>query len=242
MSVLNRTTGRLAKAAVVGALGAAIALGSTACGAGKISQTTNQLPAVNGAAGNIELAPTVVDGEELRNGQISVRNVQVVYPQADADSTFEGGGPFDIAFIVANDSVDHTVKLLTVEGPEGATVTPTTPTKPTDAPSDWDPYLIAPGASIVGGTPAQHLYRGESVANIEKDLDQTRLKYSITDENSNIRAGLTVPLTFTFEVFDLSGASQGTKSVTVEAPIDASNLNDRVDVVRDPQAHAEGEH
>lgn len=237
MSVLNRTTGRLAKAAVVGALGAAIALGSAACGAGKISQTANQLPAVNGAGGSVALDPTVSDGDELRNGQITVRNAQIVYPADDADKTFADGGPFDISFLVSNDSVTRKVKLTEIVGPEGTSVSPISapksaePKKQGDQSSD--PLVLDPGENLLAGVPANVDTTAAEAADIE------RFTVTLTNAKS-VRAGLTAPLTFKFEVYDLTGKRIGEKSLTIETPVDGGTLSERVDVVRDLQGEEEG--
>ncbi|MCF8589617.1 copper-binding protein [Gordonia liuliyuniae] len=232
MSVLNRTTGRLAKAAVVGALGAAIALGSTACGAGKISQTTNQLPAVNGAGGSVALDPDVLDGDELRNGQITVRNAQIVYPVENTDKTFADGGPFDISFLISNDSVTRKVKFVEIIGPDGSSVSLTDP-KPQTGGTKADPRVLAPGENLLAGVPANVDTSAAQAADIER--------FTVTLTNAKaVRAGLTTPLTFKFDVLDLGGKKIGEKSLTITTPVDAGGLKQRADVIADAEGEGGG--
>ncbi|GAA4664449.1 hypothetical protein GCM10023197_19030 [Gordonia humi] len=224
--MLNRTTGRLAKAVAVGALGAAIAIGTAACGAGKISQSADQQPAINGSTGTITLDPDIVDGDELRNGEIAIRNVQIVYPRSNADQTFTDGGPFDIAFLASNDSVTRKVKLVEIVGPDGSSVSIENPSKSSGTKSD--PRLLGPGENMLAGVPADVNTSAAEAANIER--------FSVTlTQATKVRAGLTAPLTFRFEVYDLAGKDLGLKQVTIETPVDGGTLKDRVDVVRDLQ-------
>ena len=232
MSVLNRTTGRLAKAAVVGALGAAIALGSAACGAGKIAQTTNQLPAVNGSAGTVALDPDMRDGDELRNGKITVQNVQIVYPAENTDKTFADGGPFDVSFLVSNDSVTRKVKFVELIGPEGSSVSLTEPKAEYTGP-ETNPRVLGPGDNLLAGVPANVDTSAAQAADIE------RFTATLTNAKS-VRAGLTAPMTFKFDVLDLTDKKIGEKSLTIQTPVDAGTLKERADVVRDVQGEESG--
>ncbi len=233
MSVLNRTTGRLAKAVAVGALGAAVVFGASACGAGKISQTNNQLPAVNGSAGSVQLSPDA--GTDLANGAIALRNVQIVYPSEKSDQTFKNGGPFDVSFAISNDSNTRKVKLIDVVGPEGSTITITPPSKKADKSSESDPSVIAPNGLLLAGAPANV---NTSVAQAA-DID--RFTVTLTNAGTSVASGVNAPLTFKFEVLDLSGKRVEDKQVTIDTPVDDGTLAHRVDVIRDPQAHIDGE-
>ncbi|QRY61804.1 copper-binding protein [Gordonia sp. PDNC005] len=233
MSVLNRTTGRLAKAAAVGALGAAVVLGASACGAGKISQTNNQLAAVNGAGGSVTLSPDA--GSDLANGTIALRNVQIVYPTDKADKTFKDGGPFDVSFAISNDSNTRSVKLVDVVGPEGSNIVLTPPsTSKKDGDKTADPSTIGPNGVLLAGTPAN------VNTSIAQEADIYRFTATLTNAGSSVASGVTVPLTFKFEVYDLSGKKVEDKQVVIDTPVDNGTLEHRLDVVRDPQAHNEG--
>ncbi|MEJ9077340.1 MULTISPECIES: copper-binding protein [Gordonia] len=233
MSVLNRTTGRLAKAAAVGALGAAVVLGASACGAGKISQTNNQLAAVNGAGGSVTLSPDA--GTDLANGAVALRNVQIVYPTDKADKTFKDGGPFDVSFAISNDSNTRSVKLVDVVGPEGSNIVLTPPsTSKKDGEKTADPSMIGPNGVLLAGTPANV---NTSVA---EEADIYRFTATMTNAGTSVASGVTVPLTFKFEVYDLSGKKVEDKQVVIDTPVDNGTLAHRLDVVRDPQAHSEG--
>ncbi|WP_132992274.1 copper-binding protein [Gordonia zhaorongruii] len=233
MSVLNRTTGRLAKAAAVGAFGVAIALGSTACSAGKISQTTNQLPAVNGGAGTIGLAPSEMNGETISNGQISIRNAQIVYPVKNSDATFDKGGPFDVSFAIANDSPTREIKLVEIIGPQGSNVE-ITPPKSGDSASQTGGSTIAPNGVLIAGVPANVNTSAAQAADIERG--------TVTLSNAKgVRPGLNMPLVFKFEVHDLSGKRIETVQTSVETPVDAGTLPERRDAIADARAK-QGEH
>lgn len=237
MSVLTRTTRRIASAAAIGALGIAIALGTTACGAGKISQTNNQAPAVNGASGNIMLGDVSDDGvaedeAELAGNSIALRNVQVMFPVDKADQVFGEGGPFKINFTIANDSPVYYVKLTGIKAPQGKVEFVTDAGRST---SPGDAGKIGPGGHLTAGVPSN-----VSTEQAEQD-GISRLDVEATGTGSTIAAGLTVPLTFTFEVTGLDGKNPQTKSTTVNTPVDSTAIDERADVVRDRQP-AEGHH
>ncbi|EGD55401.1 hypothetical protein [Gordonia neofelifaecis] len=221
VSVLNRSTRRLASAAAVGALGIAIALGTTACGAGKISQTANQEPAVNGAGGTITLTPSDYNGQEMSNGSIAIRNARVVYPVAKADQVFGDGGPFVIAFSVANDSATRVIKLESVSAKTGnVKMTPPTAT------DGQDPATIRPTQGLIAGP------------TVEGEDSSHRFAVELTNAGDTVAPGLTVPLTFNFSVYDLSGKQIETVSTTIETPVDAGNLDVRSNVGDQAQSEA----
>ncbi|WP_346077306.1 copper-binding protein [Gordonia cholesterolivorans] len=227
VSVLNRSTRRLASAAAVGALGIAIALGTTACGAGKISQTANQEPAVNGASGSITLTPSEYDGQVMSNGSIAIRNAHVLYPVSKADQIFGDGGPFALAFNIANDSPTRVVKLQSVSAKTG-NIKLTPPTSTTGG----DPASIAPGKALLAGQPSG------SDPDLAAGAD-SRWTVELTNAGDTVAAGLTVPITFNFAVYDLGGKQVETVSTTVDTPVDGGTLNERQDVVRDVQGESE---
>ncbi|WP_161893604.1 copper-binding protein [Gordonia spumicola] len=239
MSVLNRTSSRLVRAAAVGALGAAVVLGASACGAGKISQTNNQLPAINGAGGSITLSPEA--GSDLSNGTVTLSNVQIVYPTKKADDTFKNGGPFDVSFSISNNSNTRRVKLVDIVGPgDSSKVEITDPTKSssTAAKADTDTTdvrTIEPNGVLLAGTPANVDTTEAQAAGID------RFTVTLTNAGDTVASGVTAPVTFKFEILDLSGKHVEDKQVTIETPVDNGTLAHRVDVIRDPQAHIDGE-
>lgn len=231
MSVLNRSTRRLASAAAVGAFGIAIALGTTACGAGKISQTANQAPAVPGAAGTISLGTSDLNGEEINNGSIAIRNVHVLYPDAKADQIFGDGGPFKVAFLASNDSPSRIVRLESITAKTGSVkITP-----PADSKVD-DPAKLQPNGALQAGEPAG------AITGADDKTEVPRLDVELTNTGTTVAAGLTTPLTFNFSVYDLSGKKLDSVSTTIDTPVDGSTLPERQDVVRDAQGEGGGSH
>ena len=224
MSVLNRSTRRLASAAAVGAFGIAIALGATGCSAGKISQTANQAPAVPGAAGTIQLAQSAASGDTNRSGNIAVRNVHILYPTDKADAIFGDGGPFEVAFLISNDSANRIVKLDSITTKTGdVKVTP-----PTDG-KDGDPARLRPNSALQAGEPAGVL------TGADDDTEVPRFSVVLNNTGKTVAAGLTTPLTFNFTVYDLQNKKLETVSTTIDTPVDGGTLPDRQDVVRDRQ-------
>ncbi|MFW0785928.1 hypothetical protein AAFP35_15550 [Gordonia sp. CPCC 206044] len=173
MSVLRKTARRSlrlsAKATAVAAVGVAIALGTTACGAGQISQTANQEPAVNGNMANL--------------GSMQLRNVQIIYPAQKADEVFDNGGPFEVSFVVNNVDPVENDRLLGIDAPKGGSVTIVGDT------------TVKPGQALRAGKPIGLLEPEEIQATDEQD----RLTVRLNDAGDSVAAGLTTPLTFRFE-------------------------------------------
>ena len=105
---MNRTKSRTsAVTAGLAACGLAAAVTLTGCGAGQISQTANQLPAVNGTATTIGNAKA---GVELRN----------VYLLAKQDRDFVKPGTMaELVFVAVNKSPDTADKLVSISSPVG---------------------------------------------------------------------------------------------------------------------------
>ncbi|MFT3716793.1 MAG: copper-binding protein [Gordonia sp. (in: high G+C Gram-positive bacteria)] len=225
MSAFTRTTARrIASATAAGALGVAIALGTTACGAGKISQTNNQAPAVNGAYGTLTLPPVQEGGQSVPTGSIDVRNLQIEFPQDDADQVFGKGGPFKLGFTIVNNSPQRTVKLVSIRPVQGTVALPGVQT-------------IAPNGALTAGLPT--LVDPSAAAKDGVD----RIDLELTGTGDSVRAGLTVPLNFTFEFYDLAGNQVGQDDITINTPVDGTPLTDRPDTVRDlAPAGEEGGH
>jgi hypothetical protein len=98
------TTRKAARSLAVAGLLAATALTVGACGAGQISQTANQVAAVNGNQANV--------------GQLSLRNVRIDYPRdPKADSELAGnkqGGRALLMFDLINNSPDKADTLTSI--------------------------------------------------------------------------------------------------------------------------------
>ena len=101
----RNTARRMASATAIAAIGLAVALGTSGCGAGQVSQTANQLPAVNGASATL--------------GSMKLRDVQIIYPAEKADEVFGDGGPFEVSFVIANESPIDNDKLLSITPEKG---------------------------------------------------------------------------------------------------------------------------
>ncbi|GAA3950956.1 copper-binding protein [Gordonia caeni] len=246
MSVFTRTTRRIAKGTVISAFGIAVALGSTACSSGKISQTNNQDAAVNGAYGSIALDPPEQEGDQaVLPGSIAIRNLQIMYPSEKAAEVFGDGGPFQLVFSIANDSVVRTVKLTGITAEQGKVEFSASGDSDSGSASPGNAGLIRPNSVLNAGVPANVTEAQAKEDGIE------RIGVELTGTGDTVAAGLTTPLTFTFEIYDLERNANGqprnapidTKSVTINAPVDGTALAGRQDVVRDVQPpHGEGGH
>jgi copper(I)-binding protein len=101
------------RAATVAALVAGGALALSACSAGQISQTAEQVASVNGNFANV--------------GEIALRNVHVAYPDAE-EYTNSKGGKAALAFVAINSSPDSPDKLTAITTDAGkVVVTPAGP-------------------------------------------------------------------------------------------------------------------
>lgn len=239
MSVFTRTTSRIAKGAAIGALGIAVAMGTTACGAGKISQTNNQEAAINGANGTIVLDPAENFGEPgVSPGTIAVRNLQILYPVDKAEEIWGDGGPFRVGFTITNDSNIRTVKLTGITAEKGQVKFVTSGGATSDSPGEAG--TLAPNQALTTGAA-----EGMSAEQAEA-AKVTKIEAVLSDTGDTVAAGLTTPLTLHFDVFDLGKGDAaptkvGTETITIRTPVDGTQLNERLDVVRDVQpAHGEG--
>ncbi|MBT0566102.1 hypothetical protein [Williamsia sp. CHRR-6] len=195
----------LARAVAVVATGAALTFGMTACGAGQVSQSAGQQAAVNGTSGNA--------------GKIALRDVHIIFPEADATNAFASGGPFELAFLISNNSPDEDDALVSITLPGGgtATITGSKELKATRSLRAGNPSLLlttAPESSAASSpqssTPA--------TADSAEAPGETRIDVTISGAGNQIRPGLTVPMDFTF-------AKSG--KVTVNVPVDAGATMER---------------
>lgn len=113
-------------AVAVAALAAGSALVLSGCGAGQISQTAEQVSAVNGNTANV--------------GAVALRDVRILLPQS-ADYTNTKGGKALLAFSAVNSAPDKTDELSSITTDLG-----TVNITPADA-------ALAPGRVLVAGAP-----------------------------------------------------------------------------------------
>ena len=244
MSVFTRTTRRVATGTAISVLGLAVALGTTACSSGKISQTNNQEAAINGANGTLKLgAGEEIDGQIVDPGSIAVRNLQIMYPVDNSAEVFDEGGPFKLVFTIANDSVIRKVKLTGITAAKGKVEFISSSGARSANPGDAG--LIAPGAALNAGVPSN-----VPAEDAKKD-GISRVDAELSGTGDTVATGLTTPLTLHFEIYDLEMGPDGKprnapltkKSITVNTPVDGTPVEVRQDVVRDVQPPAgEGGH
>lgn len=195
----NRKTRRLASAVAIAAGGV---LTLSACGAGQISQTADQVAAVNGNFADA--------------GSISLRNVHVVYPQTE-EYSIEPGGKVELGFLAVNNSPD-TADTLT-----GISTTAASSIAVGEEPGGTE---IAPLTALGAGTPIDN----------QVDDPGIPLQFILVELNGigeEVRPGLTVPITFTFEKAG---------DVEVNVPIDAGHVLPRDVSDKSPieaEAHSE---
>ncbi|MEP9395595.1 hypothetical protein ABLE92_20515 [Gordonia sp. VNQ95] len=238
------------------AIGVAVALGTTGCGAGQISQTANQLPAVNG--GNA--AATW--------GEVEVRNVQIIYPADKAGDVFDNGGPFEVSFAVINSGQTKIYRLTKVEvtqqgAPSSAKVTLSA--QPTidpgmlvraGNPANSNPAGITTSESSAAASASETTSASESasesattsasaspsVGEVEApQLGEAAIEATLNGTGESVAAGLTTELTFYFEVQDANGNWTDAGTVPVDAAVDSTILQTRVDTPRGGEAEGEGE-
>ncbi|AFM19395.1 hypothetical protein Mycch_4694 [Mycolicibacterium chubuense NBB4] len=90
--------------ATVAATGLALSLVLSACGAGQVSQTATQEPAVNGTSG--------------KAGEIALRNVHLRAPQTT--DYIRPGSDAELIFVAANTSPDVNDKLVSITSDVGS--------------------------------------------------------------------------------------------------------------------------
>ncbi|MFZ2510229.1 MAG: copper-binding protein [Gordonia sp. (in: high G+C Gram-positive bacteria)] len=234
MSAFTRTTRRIASGAAISALGIAVALGTTACGAGKISQTNNMEAGINGGNGTLKLTQVDQQGNQaVTPGSIGVRNLQIMYPVDKAAEVFGAGGPFKLVFTIANDSTVRKVQLTGITAEQGKVEFLTTAADGTvsRSASPGTGGALEPSGVLSGGLPS-HADPTDGVKRLDVELSGT---------GTTVAAGLTVPLTLHFDIYDLAGNKIGSDSLTIATPVDTSAIDGSVDVVRDAQPeHSEG--
>ncbi|GGF21944.1 hypothetical protein [Williamsia phyllosphaerae] len=218
MSELNPFR-HLTRVAAIAAMGGALALGTTACGAGQIAQTTNQAAAVNGSFATL--------------GDIALRDVHVVFPSS-GNAAFVNGGPLELAFLISNNSPYKNDRLqsitfasgtgtVTIDGSQDIPATKTLRagqpsqllTSPTASTSPSSSSSESSSPSSSSSVPSSSAPSSTSSSNNSADPSETRITVTLTGAGKQITPGLTVPLVFTF-------AEAG--KTTLNVPVDAGSV------------------
>ncbi|RJO71229.1 hypothetical protein D5S18_25300 [Nocardia panacis] len=227
--------------APVAALAAGAALALSGCGAGQVSQTANQVPAINGNHAEI--------------GRIALRNVHIVYPGAGAGPEYNNakGGKALIALSIINNSETVTDELISVKtdlgdvkltapaGKSGVVIEPqhtvvaaakagghaAPAAAATSAPAGAPTTSPAAPATGHGASPTAARPAGEKA----EDPAANPAMIEISGLTRDIGPGLTYTVTFNFK-------QNGT--VGVQVPVDAGPLTERQGDTSDKAA--EGEH
>ncbi|TQF75075.1 copper chaperone PCu(A)C [Rhodococcus spelaei] len=184
MTALNASTRRVATAV---ALAAAAAISLSACSAGQITQTATQVAAVNGNYAN--------------QGDVSLRNVHIVFPQSE-EYSLEPGGTAALAFTAVNNDEHRSERLgrITTDYAKSVTIA-----------GEAGGRVIEPQTSLGAGVRAATV--------LDNPEDPTQLVLVTLDGiKEGVRPGLTVPITFTFE---------RAGDITVQVPVDAGPTTER---------------
>ena len=196
------------RAIAVAALAAGAALALSGCGAGQISQTASQVPAVNGNAATV--------------GTVALRDVRILLPQSEQYTNAKGGKAV-LAFSAINQSSSRNDELVSVTTDLGQVKI--TPEKPQLAPGQT---VVADGAAKAGeaasaptsaaapttepGHGATEAGEGAGTADRPADPYAHPILVEITGLTKDVVPGLTYGVTFNFK-------DAGT--VAVQVPVDA---------------------
>lgn len=184
MTALNAPTRRVATAV---ALAAAAAISLSACSAGQITQTATQVAAVNGNYAN--------------QGEISLRNVHILYPDSE-EYSIEPGGKAALQFTAVNNSEQKADRLTKITTDAAGSVT---------IAGEVGGRVIDPQTSLGAGVRAATV--------LDDPADPTQLiLVELNDINEGVYPGLTVPITFSFE---------RAGDIVVRVPIDAGSKTER---------------
>lgn len=225
---------------VPSALGIGLAVLLTGCGAGQLTQTASQAPAVNGASGDA--------------GPIAIRNAQLAPPN-NAQGTYEPGSQARLVVTIVNKglSEDTLVKItspaaesITIDGSatgtkalpgefavasgmdsddmvpsagDSAEPTTTTTTEPTTTEPTTTSSAPTSGASNSAPTTTTSSESASSVVPTPPAKITIELVGIKSINGGSLRAGLTIPITFYF-----AHAGQATLQVPVGAPADSASL------------------
>ncbi|MGW0181968.1 hypothetical protein [Nocardia sp. NPDC003345] len=189
-------TRRRRRLVTVAALAAGAALALSGCSAGQVSQTADQVAAINGNTADI--------------GAIALRNVHIVYPGngSPANTT---GGQAALSLSIVNTGETVTDELTGVTTDIG-TVKIT--------PAQGDKLQISPSETVVVSTPAagaETHTTGETIQTEGGSTEHARIE--VTGLTKNIIPGLTYDFTFNFKE---SGTVE--VQVPVDAGLDTARL------------------
>ncbi|WP_348536636.1 hypothetical protein [Nocardia carnea] len=170
------STRRRRRLVPVAALAAGAALILSGCGAGQVSQTADQVAAINGNSADA--------------GEIALRNVHLVYPgSATHNNTTGGQAALALSIINTGETVaDELTSVTTDLGTVKIT------------PADGDKISIAPAETVVVSTPsagAETHTTGETIST--EGGETTTAQIEITGLTQNITPGLTYDVTFNFK-------------------------------------------
>lgn len=169
------STRRRRRLVPVAALAAGAAFILSGCSAGQVSQTADQVAAINGNTADA--------------GDIALRNVHLVYPGSTHNNTT--GGQAALALSIINTGETVTDELTSVTTDLG-TVKIT--------PAEGDKIRLAPAETVVVSTPsagAETHTTGETVAT--EGGETTTAQIEITGLTQNITPGLTYDVSFNFK-------------------------------------------
>ncbi|MFI9505884.1 hypothetical protein [Nocardia sp. NPDC052566] len=206
----------------VAALAAGAALALSGCGAGQISQTADQVAAVNGNAANV--------------GRISLRNVHIVFPEADAgEHNNSKGGKAVIALSIINNSETTADDLKSVTTDLGTVVLTPAPGKSSIEIAPQQTVVAAAKAPAHAAAPAapaadNHGAPATGHAAPSNDPEAKPALIEITGLTRDITPGLTYNVLFNFN---------HAGSVSVQVPVDAGKSERKGG---EKSASAEGEH
>ncbi|TCN51206.1 hypothetical protein EV641_11065 [Rhodococcus sp. SMB37] len=196
MTALNTSTRRVATAV---ALAAGATLTLSACGAGQITQTSDQVAAINGTNTDV--------------GTIALRNVHIIYPDSE-EYSIEPGGTALLGFTIANLDGYRGDVLTGIETEFAGSVT------------GADDIEIPALGSVVAGVSEETTDLLESVDESPQPTspEDTPIvpaaveTVELVDLKEGVRPGLTIPFTFSF---------QEAGDVTLAVPVDAGPVLER---------------
>lgn len=189
------------------ALAAGAALTLSACGAGQISQTANQVAALNGV--------------QADQGAISLRNIQLIYGQQAAAATTEAaegaaeattvataaGDQGQLVFSVINTDLANADTLTGIRSDAARTVTIAGST-----------VTLPPRGEVQAYPAGWYGDLSTSAVMAAGDVEKGSTQVEFSGLNQDVRVGLSIPVTFTF-------AKAG--SVTVQVPVVTHPDNER---------------
>ncbi|MGW5141264.1 hypothetical protein ACWEPH_19520 [Nocardia beijingensis] len=221
----------------VAALAAGAAIALSGCGAGQVSQTAQQVAAVNGNHADV--------------GRIALRNVHIVYPSEGTGYNNTKGGKALIALSIVNNGESvadeltsittdlGTVKITPASGksvvelaPQQTVVAATQPVKREAAPTTTSAAPTSAPRSAAPTTTADSHGAGEHGSPAAgQDPEANPILIEITGLTRDIAPGLTYNVSFNFK-------QNGT--VQVQVPVDAGQHTERHE--SDKSGPAEAEH